>query len=63
MNNDVSMDGTVDIVDALLIVQCSVGLNSCPQTAIADVNCDDSVNIIDALLIYQYYVGLLSGFC
>ena len=57
-------DGTVDIVDALLVAQYYVGLNPSPfnQDA-ADANCDGNVDIIDALLIARYYVGLISGFC
>ncbi len=60
---DVNGNGTVDIVDALLVAQYYVGLN--PQnfnTAVADVNGSGAIDIVDALLIAQYYVGLISGF-
>jgi hypothetical protein len=61
---DVNSDGSINIVDALLVAQYYVGLN--PQgfdIARADTNCDGSVNIVDALLIAQYYVGLINRFC
>ena len=55
---DVSGDGTVNIVDALLVARCAVNLsNSCNKDT-ADVNCDDNVNIVDALLIARKSVGL-----
>jgi mannan endo-1,4-beta-mannosidase len=60
---DVNGDGTVDIVDALLIAQCYVGLTACPDLDTGDTNCDGSITIVDALLTAQYYVGLISGFC
>jgi hypothetical protein len=61
---DVNNNGSIDIVDALLVAQYYVGLN--PSEFIieaADVNCDSSVNIIDALMIAQFYVGLIGEFC
>jgi alpha-galactosidase len=61
---DTNWDGSVDIVDALLIAQYYVGLN--PQgfiSANADTNCSGSIDIVDALLVAQYYVGLISNFC
>jgi mannan endo-1,4-beta-mannosidase len=60
---DANNDGTVNIVDALLIAQCYVGLTACPGLDVGDTNCDGSITIVDALLIAQYYVGLISGFC
>ncbi|MBN2135444.1 MAG: carbohydrate-binding protein, partial [Acidobacteria bacterium] len=60
---DVNGDGTINIVDALLIAQYYVGLNPSPFDQVAaDVNCDNNANIVDALLIAQYYVGLISPF-
>ena len=56
---DVNSSGSVDIVDALLIAQCYVGLRECPKADIGDVDCSGSINIIDALLTAQYYVGLI----
>jgi len=61
---DVNGDGTVNIVDALLIAQYYVGLNPNPfNYDAADTNCDSNVNIVDALLIAQFYVGLIDSFC
>jgi len=57
---DINVDGSRNIVDALLVAQCYVGLTSCPSAYIGDVNCDGQVNIVDALLIAQLYVGLIS---
>jgi hypothetical protein len=56
---DVNNDGTINIVDALLVAQYYVGLIQTlvmPQNA--DVNRDGTVNIVDALQIAQCYVGL-----
>jgi hypothetical protein len=58
---DCNNDGSINIVDALLIAQFYVGLN--PANFIqgnADANRDGSANIVDALLIAQCYVGLRS---
>jgi hypothetical protein len=61
---DVNNDGSIDIVDALLVAQYYVGLNPGNfDPGNADTNCDGSIDIVDALLIAQYYVGLISGFC
>ncbi|MBN2441411.1 MAG: cellulase family glycosylhydrolase [Spirochaetales bacterium] len=61
---DVNNNGSVDIVDALLVAQYYVSLNPSPfNLSAADTNCDGTVNIVDALLIAQYYVGLSTGFC
>lgn len=57
---DVNGDGTVNIVDALLIAQYYVG--NPPAVFIVangDVNGDGTVNIVDALRVAQYYVGLI----
>ncbi|MBN2443311.1 MAG: hypothetical protein JXJ04_18260 [Spirochaetales bacterium] len=60
---DVNTNGSIDIVDALLIAQYYVGLNPAQFNAgAADVNCNNSIDIVDALLIAQYYVGLISTF-
>jgi endo-1,3-1,4-beta-glycanase ExoK len=61
---DVNSNGTINIVDALLVAQEYVGLNP-PNfnAAYADTDCNGTVNIVDALLIAQYYVGLISWFC
>jgi hypothetical protein len=60
---DANGDGTVNIVDALLIAQYYVGLNPAgfiPENA--DTNCSGAVDIVDALLVAQLYVGLISSF-
>jgi endoglucanase len=59
---DVNGDGSVTIVDALLVAQYYVGLNPANfNPAAADVNCDGSITIVDALRIAQYYVGLIAS--
>ena len=60
---DADSNGSINIVDALVVAQHYVGLipaNFNPDAA--DVNCNNSIDIIDALLIAQYYVGLISEF-
>jgi len=60
---DVNNDGSIDIVDALLVAQEYVTLhpeNFNPDAA--DVDANGQINIIDALLIAQYYVGLIDEF-
>ncbi|MBN1696144.1 MAG: hypothetical protein JW881_01410 [Spirochaetales bacterium] len=60
---DTNGDGTINIVDALLVAQYYVGLN--PQNFVstnADTNCSGGIDIVDALLVAQYYVGLISNF-
>ena len=60
---DTNNDGSINIIDALLVAQYYVGLD--PDNFYidyADVNCDENVNIVDALIIAQYYVGLITGF-
>ncbi len=56
---DVNNNGTIDIVDALIIAQYYVGLNpSQIVLSVADTDGNGTVDIIDALRITQYYVGL-----
>jgi hypothetical protein len=60
---DVNGNGSVDIVDSLLVAQYYVGLNPNNfQSAYADVNGSGGIDIIDSLLIAQFYVGLISQF-
>ncbi|MBN2444224.1 MAG: dockerin type I repeat-containing protein [Spirochaetales bacterium] len=60
---DTNSDGSIDIVDALLVSQYYVGLNPNNfNSNVADVNSDQSIDVIDALLIAQFYVGLISVF-
>jgi serpin B len=63
VKGDVNNDGTINILDALLIAQYTVGLS--PNgfyTEAADVDGNDTINIVDALLVARYYVGLISQF-
>jgi len=63
LRGDVNGNGTIDIVDALLIAQHYVGLNPPGFLPVnADVNCSGGIDIVDALLVAQYYVGLISSF-
>jgi arabinogalactan endo-1,4-beta-galactosidase len=56
---DVNNDNTINIVDALLVAQFSVGLNpSNFDQSRADINSDGQINIVDALIIAQISVGL-----
>jgi hypothetical protein len=61
---DVNNDGTITIVDALLIARYYVHLDpdNFDRTK-ADVDCDGGIDIVDALLISRYYVNLISEFC
>ncbi|MBN2735828.1 MAG: dockerin type I repeat-containing protein [Spirochaetales bacterium] len=59
---DVNSNGTVDIVDALLIAQYYVQLDPTGfVTSVADVNGDNEINIVDALQIARYYINLING--
>ena len=59
---DASCDGTVDSIDAALILQFSAGLlGSLACQEFADVNSDGTVNSIDAALILQFTAGLLDS--
>jgi beta-glucosidase len=61
---DVNNNGTIDIVDALLVAQFYVGLDpSNFDSSKADANCNGSIDIMDALLIAKYYIGLISELC
>ena len=57
---DVSGDGHMDIVDAMLVAQASAGLVTLTQVqkAVADVNCDNQLDIADALRIAQASAGV-----
>ena len=54
---DANDSGGVDILDALLTLQYSVGWNVAINTANANVDGNTSITILDALLILQYSVG------
>jgi len=57
---DVSMDGSVDTVDALLIQQHVVGIKtlSAVQLAYAETFVDGATDTVDALRVQQYVVGM-----
>ncbi|MBN1697244.1 MAG: glycoside hydrolase family 9 protein [Spirochaetales bacterium] len=58
LTGDVNGDGTINIVDALLIAQYYVGLEPAGFNPDAgDTNQDGNINIVDALRVAQYYVG------
>lgn len=56
---DVDGDGTVNIIDAMLIARCSVGLVPCADIEIADFDCSGTIDIVDALMVARYSVGLV----
>lgn len=72
---DVSCDGVVNVIDALLIMQYDVQIRSasgtCPledyatrlNTSIGDVNADQLIDVVDALLIMQCVVQIANAFC
>jgi hypothetical protein len=63
LKGDANGNGTVDIVDALLIAQYYVGSNPIGFIAAnADTNCSGGIDIVDALLVAQRYVGLIASF-
>jgi hypothetical protein len=60
---DANNDGSITIVDALVVAQYYVGLAPAGFTlSNADVDSSGSVDVVDALLIAQYYVGLITQF-
>ncbi len=57
---DSGCDGTVNSIDAALVLQYGAGLlGSLPCHGAADVNVDGTVNALDAALILQYVAGLI----
>jgi CSLREA domain-containing protein len=57
---DVNDDGSVNAIDAALILQYGAGLvTTLPNAPSADVNHSGTVNAIDATLILQYAAGLI----
>ena len=59
---DSNCDGSVNAIDAALVLQYSAGLLfllDCGLNAV--VNGDDAVNSVDAALILQFSAGLLSN--
>ena len=75
-DGDVNCDGSVNVVDALFILQREVGLRvdsgGCPlppsppdtlNVAVCDVNNDGLCNVVDALFILQCEVGIPNTLC
>ena len=59
---DVDCSGTVNAIDAALVLQFGAGLiDAMPCEENADVNEDSEVNSIDAALILQFTAGLISS--
>ena len=58
---DISMSGSLEVADALLIMRYAVGLSELTpeQLALADVNGDGAVNTIDALILLRMVLGLI----
>lgn len=61
---DVTMDGSINSYDALMVLQHATGSITLGSSKIklADVNKDSKINSLDALLILQYSVGKISSF-
>ena len=61
---NVNGDDTINVVDAMLILQYCVGdiTENDLNMAAADVNSDGTVNVVDAMLILQYCVGDIDSF-
>ena len=64
VQGDANGNGSVTMVDAMLIAQCVVGLIDCGSIdqTMADVNCSGGVTMVDAMLVAQYVVGLIDEF-
>lgn len=59
---DVNCNGSLDSIDASLVLQLSAALvDSLPCDALADANQDGRTNAIDASLILQYSAGLIDS--
>ena len=60
---DVNGDGTVDSIDAFLLLQFSAGIIGfgSPYREKNDVNHDQSVNALDAVHILQFHAGILAS--
>jgi hypothetical protein len=59
---DANCDGSVNAVDAALVLQYAAGLiGSEPCLAAAEVSSDGILNAVDAALILQYVAGLIPG--
>jgi len=62
LNGDANCNGSVNSIDATIILQYSAGLvSTLPCLGLADANHNGSVNSIDATIILQYSAGLISS--
>jgi hypothetical protein len=61
---DANGDGTVNPLDALMLLQCYVGMLDAEAITLTacDCNGDGTVNPLDALLLLQYYIGMIDKF-
>lgn len=61
---DANDDGYVNNVDAMLVLQYTVGLNDGADLNVnaCDVGGDGKINNVDAMMILQYAVGLITSF-
>jgi hypothetical protein len=58
---DLSQEGTVDSIDAAIILQYVAGLHYPDALSKGNVNGQSGINAVDALLILQYTAGLFDG--
>jgi hypothetical protein len=61
---DANGDGTVNPLDALILLQCYIGMVDVETLnfAACDCNGDGTINPLDALLVLQYYIGIIDKF-
>lgn len=61
---DVNMDGSIDVIDASLILRYAANLNTLTDTqkAAADVNGNNSIDVIDASMVLRYAANLIDSF-
>ncbi|MCH7698259.1 MAG: dockerin type I repeat-containing protein [Chloroflexi bacterium] len=59
---DVNGNGSIDPLDALLVLFHTAGMSDVPFPNVADVNSDGSIDAIDATLILQFAADLIGGF-
>ncbi len=59
---DVNGSGSIDSLDALLVLFHAAGMSDVPFLNVADVNSAGSINPIDATLILQFTADVIDGF-
>ena len=55
LSGDVNEDGTINVLDIILIVNIILGLND--YTSAADVNSDTIINVLDVVSIVNIILG------